>query len=111
MQWYELLTCAGIPTIIGIIFQLWLTKIVTKQSKKTSEDNSLKVGVQALLRNTLLSDGEKFLARGWIDMAHKQNYENIFQAYHNLGKNGVMSEMYKEVMALPTTKIAKKKPE
>ena len=33
----------------------------------------------------------------------KDNFDNLYQQYHALGKNGVMDSFHEEVMELPTT--------
>lgn len=103
MTWYEWLCVFSVPSIMFFMFQFLWTKVVAKYSKKTSEDETLKLGVQALLRNELMHSYKLFIAQGWIDIYEKQNFDNMYQRYHNLGKNGVMNSMHDEIMALPTT--------
>ena len=32
----------------------------------------------------------------------RENFENMYQRYHNLGANGVMDDYYKKFMEIPT---------
>lgn len=103
MQWYEWLCVFGVPSIIFFIFQFIWNRLATKYSKSKVTDETLRLGVQALLRNELMHSYKVFIAQGWIDIYDKQNFDNMYQRYHNLGKNGVMDSMHDEIMALPTT--------
>ena len=57
--------------------------------------------IQALCRDRLKQGHRYFTERGYASYDDKTNYENLYIAYHGLGKNGVMTQCYNEVMALP----------
>lgn len=65
---------------------------------------AVQLGVQALLRDRLIHEYNKALDRGYAPIYAKENFENMWLQYHNLGKNGVMDEIHKEYMAFPTEK-------
>ena len=95
---------AVIASIIAFLFQVIFNK-ATKESKeyKRYEENS-RLALQALLRTELRRYGKIYLNQGWVDDADKDDYNNLYERYHNLGKNGVMDDMYNKVMRLPTTR-------
>lgn len=105
----EICAIVGIPSIISFIIQTIITKIQEKRNAKKDNDSCLKKGVQALLRNNLLNQHDTYIKKGYISIADKENYDNMYKCYHDLGKNGVMDNCYKEIMSLPTEKIIKKK--
>jgi hypothetical protein len=58
-------------------------------------------GLQALLRSSMLDAYDKFTRLGGCTVTDKQNFDNMYQCYHSLGINGVMSAIYDKVMAMP----------
>ncbi len=65
-------------------------------------DRSQRKAIQAILRDRLYSLSNKYLAKGWVNKEEIENFENIYQQYHNLGKNGVMDARRDKVLDLPT---------
>lgn len=94
-------------SILFFCFQLTVDKIKTKKNKDTKEDQSLKAGVQALLMVNLETKHDSMVKKGYATYREKELYEKQYNAYHNLGKNGVMTTAYEEVMALPLNKPIK----
>ena len=82
-------------------------KIEETNSKLTEQKESIKVlkaGEQASLRNDLLVLHEKCVEKKFATIPEKDNFENMYQSYHALGKNGVMNNNREEMMKLPTEK-------
>lgn len=107
MTFVEICGIIGIPSIISFLFQLIFNKIAENKRAKKDENSTLRLGVQALLRDRLLDKYEYYMKRGWISVNDKENFENMYKRYHELGKNGVMDKCYTEIMALPTEKVVK----
>lgn len=59
-------------------------------------------GVQALLRDRLYDKYEKYSDLGYAPIRARENFENMWTQYHNLGKNGVMDDIHEKFMKLPT---------
>lgn len=115
MQWYDILMLLGIPSIICVIFSGVWTSILQKftnarkaaddKEKKRDEDISLlKEANQAQLQNQLYDMGDRLVKRKWASLLEKQCYEKMYNSYHKLGQNGVMTDLYLAVMDLPTSK-------
>lgn len=60
------------------------------------------LGVQALLRDRLIHDYNKYMSLGYAPIYAKENFENMWKQYHNLGVNGVMDETHESFKRLPT---------
>lgn len=60
------------------------------------------LGVQALLRNQMIHEYNKWIEKGYAPIYAKENFENMWTQYHNLGANGVMDEIHVTFMHLPT---------
>ena len=71
-----------------------------KAWKKRSDN--LEDGMRALLRNSIISNYHKYTDLGSCPIYAKENVEAMYNAYHNLGGNGVGTRMYENIMALPT---------
>lgn len=57
--------------------------------------------IQALLRAQMISEYNKAKDRGYAPIYAKQNFENMWDKYHNLGVNGVMDSIHEAYLALP----------
>lgn len=91
-------------SIIFFIFQVVVAKINDKRKSSQVEDRSNKDALQAILMIMLEDRHDKFCERGWATLREKTLYDKMYNSYHNLGQNGVMTEAHKEVMKLPSSK-------
>lgn len=97
--------------IITLIYKIF--KFIEQQKRQDTEIEKLKVerhdyesvkdGMLSLLRAELIRSGEKYIEQKWIPIYAKDAYENLYKAYHNLGGNGTMTQLYENVMKLPTS--------
>ena len=58
-------------------------------------------GTQALLRDRLLQGYHFFKRRGVVSYGEARNYENMYEAYHTLGKNGIMDVVFEQFKKIP----------
>ena len=58
-------------------------------------------GTQALLRDRLLQGYHYFKKRGMVTYGEARNYENMYEAYHALGKNGIMDIIFEKFKLIP----------
>ena len=84
--------------ILVSAFKYVLTKI--KANDKKTE--SVQLGIQALLRDRLYYTYMKYSEKGYAPIYARENFENMYKQYHVLGANGVMDDIYKKFMQLPT---------
>ena len=61
----------------------------------------LKAGVQASNRADLQVLVDKAEDQKWLSQYDKHRFYQLYQAYHNLGKNGVMDAYKEKILALP----------
>ena len=61
----------------------------------------MRKGIQALLRAQLISDWNNYSEKGYAPIYARENFENVYTQYHNLGANGVMDDIRSKFMALP----------
>lgn len=104
MSTYQLLCLFGIPSILTLIFTTAIGVVYTKIKQQKTETDAIKLGIQALLRAQLVSDFNKYSAKGYAPIYARDNFENVWQQYHSLGANGVMDDIHEKFLSLPTEK-------
>lgn len=62
---------------------------------------ALEKGVQALLRAQMINDWNKYSDKGSAPIYARQSFENLWEQYEKLGKNGVMEDLRQKFLALP----------
>lgn len=72
---------------------------------------SIQNGMLSLLRAELIRSGEKYIEQGWIPYYAREAYEKAYKAYHGLGGNGSMTQLFEAVMKLPTVRPKNRKGE
>ena len=80
------------PIVLGYI--VW----VLKEQKKDRKNNS--TGTMLLLRRNLIEDHDKYVALGKISRHAYENYLDMYNAYHALGGNGMVTKMLEEINEL-----------
>lgn len=64
---------------------------------------ALKNGVQCLLRSEIIRSYDKYHERESMPLYAKEASTRAYKAYHALGGNDVATELYHEMLELPTT--------
>lgn len=93
INWTSLMTTISISLLMSVI-----GFILGKIRRSNDELKSLKHGLQALLRDRMLSLYYQARTEGHATIESKSNFENLYQNYHGLGLNGVMDQIYEEYM-------------
>lgn len=76
-----------------------------KQNKaRKSEQNAVKLGIQALLRNGIIEQYNKYMDKKYIPIYAMDNVEAMYKQYHALGGNGTITELYEDLKQLPHRK-------
>jgi type II secretory pathway pseudopilin PulG len=91
--------------IFGIVagVLVWLYRSVANSVKQEKqEQEAIKAGLQALLRAQMVNDFNKYSEQGYAPLYAKDNFENCWKQYERLGGNGVMHDVHKRFMELPT---------
>ena len=87
-----------IPTILGSLIGFLSTKL----KKNKEKDMAIETGVQALLRNEIIRRYREFGSKGEISILDKENLEEMFVQYKNLGGNGTVKKMMDDLLNLKT---------
>ncbi len=65
---------------------------------------AFKLGLQAILRNEIIWQYNKYMENGYIPIYAMDNVEAMYKQYHALGGNGTITDLYLELKELPHRK-------
>lgn len=91
----DILKLFGVPAVM-------LTAVIAGAKYMMTQIKGVRRGVQALLRAEMIDMYNHYLDKGHAPIYARENFENLWQQYHALGANGVMDDIKKRFMALPT---------
>lgn len=83
----------ALPILLGYI--VWLLK----KQKQDRDANSK--GTMLLLRVQLIEYHEEWIQRGYVTKHGIENFLEMYNAYHALGGNGMVTHLLEEVNELP----------
>lgn len=86
----------ALPILLGYI--VWLLK----RQKKDRDANSK--GTMLLLRVKLIEYHDKYMALGKIPSYAYENFADMYESYHELGGNGMVTHMYEDIKKLEIKK-------
>ena len=96
IQWLFAAICA---------FLAWGHKTIATQLKEEKKKNdAIAEGVQALLRDSIVTAYNKYSSKGFCPIYAKESIKKVYQAYHDLGGNDVATGLYTEVLEMPPEK-------
>ena len=75
--------------------------LISRMKHNDERTEAVCYGVQALLRDRLYQSYDYYMGKGYAPIHAKENFENMYRQYHNLGLNGVMDKHYIDFMKLP----------
>ena len=82
----------ALPVVLGYI--VWLL-----QNQKKDRDANTR-GTMLLLRVQLIEYHDKYMKLGEIPSYAYENFEEMYEAYHKLGGNGMITKMKEEIEEL-----------
>ena len=80
----------------AIITLLW-----TMLRAKKRENDALKEGMQALLRDRIIQAYNYYSDKGWIPIYAMESIEACYKSYEELGENGVIDNLMRQLRELP----------
>lgn len=92
MQTYTI----ALPILLGYI--VWMLK----QQKRDRNANSQ--GTMLLLRAQLIEYHDKYMCLGYIPSYVFDSFCEMYESYHELGGNGMITRMFEEIKQLPIRK-------
>lgn len=76
-----------------------------KQDKiRKIEQEAIKTGIQALLRDRIIDQYNKYMEKKYIPIYAMENVEAMYNQYKALDGNGTVKELYEQLQELPHRK-------
>jgi len=94
-----------IEWVFGLLIAVltWVVKRTTTRVKNEQAQNeAMRDGMRALLMRQIQQDCEAVIAAGTASVETKTSIEQMYQAYHRLGGNGIITNLRDQMMCLPT---------
>lgn len=90
-----------VQTIINIIAGAIISYLFALYRAKKKENNALKAGLQALLRDRIIQAYNHYVQdRGWIPIYAKESIDACYKSYEALGDNGVIDNLMQQINEL-----------
>lgn len=91
-----------IQTIINIIAGAVISYIFALYRAKKRENDALRAGVQALLRDRIIQAYNHYVCeQGWVPIYAKESIDACYKSYEALGDNGVIDSLMEQLNELP----------
>lgn len=96
-HWLEWLFTAVLATLS------WAFKSMRDQlAEERKKNEAIAEGVQSLLRESIVTNYNRYLERGYCPIYAKESVKRAYKAYHDgLGGNDVASELYRKLLEMP----------
>ena len=95
--WLEVLFGAAL-SLLGLAYRTLSSRF--KQYMK--EQDAVKLGIQALLRDRIIQTYNHYSAKGYCPIYGMENAEAMYTQYHALGGNGAITKLLEVLRELPT---------
>lgn len=78
--------------------------LASKLKAEEKKNDCIAIGVQCLLRQTILDTYYRYSTEGYCPVTVKQSLSMMYEAYSGLGGNDVATALYHDLLELPTEK-------
>lgn len=87
--------------LISFILSLLYAYITKKQKLIAAKNDAIAEGVKSLLRESIVSNYNKYQERGYCPIYAKESIKKVYEAYHDLGGNDVATKLYHTLLDMP----------
>lgn len=74
------------------------------RDKRDKESRMIRNGITAVLRDRIVQAYMYYENIGYLPLKERENIYMMYVAYHDLGGNGLVTQLYNELNELPCTK-------
>lgn len=96
MEYIMNIISVALPIILSALMSYVV--FLLKEQKKDRDANAK--GTMLLLRVQLIEYHDKYVEEGEIPSYAYDNFDEMYEAYHALGGNGMITKMYNEIQEL-----------
>lgn len=93
----------GFGLILAMVALIWRTV-----RRRMKEQDSIRHGLQALLRNEIIDKYNHYMEKGYCPIYAMDNLESMYREYVALDGNGTVPHLMEELKELPTQRSEKK---
>lgn len=92
---------AALSSVINVVSGGVITLLITMYRQKKKQNDALKAGLQALLRDRIIQAYNHYVQnRGWIPIYAKESIDACYRSYEALGDNGVIDNLMQQINEL-----------
>ena len=77
------------------------TDRIESQKKQEAKEQAISDGLQALLRESIVSAYNKYTDRGYCPIYAKESIKKAYKSYAALGGNDVATGLYRKILDMP----------
>lgn len=93
---------SAVNTCVNMLTGAVITFLATMYRQKKKENDALKAGVQALLRDRIIQAYNHYVTeKKWIPIYAKDSINACYKSYEALGENGVINDLMAQINDLP----------
>lgn len=99
---------AAVSTVVGSAVSAVIASLIARKKSKKATDEvttaryiAIENGLQSILRAEIIRQHDKHTERRYCPLYAKEAMVKVYDAYHALGGNGMMTRFYNEIIALP----------
>lgn len=89
-----------VPSLFGLAF----TGLTAWVARTWKSNKAVKKGVEALLADRLIQLHNYYYDKGYCPTYARNSAEAMYNAYHNLGGNGTITDIYEGIKDMPLLK-------
>lgn len=86
--------------LLAAVLGLGYRSVSAKLKKEQARNVAIADGVQALLRESIVSNYNKYLDKGFCPIYAKESIKRVYAAYHALGGNDVAAKLYDKLLSM-----------
>lgn len=94
-SWVEWFFAAAV-SILAFLYRNIAARLQAEQKK----NEAITDGVQSLLRESIVSNYNKYTEKGFCPIYAKESIKKVYAAYHNLGGNDVAAQLYQKILIM-----------
>lgn len=98
-NWLEWLFAAAV-SVLAYLYR----NISARLEEERRKNEAIAAGVQSLLRESIVSNYNKYSEKGFCPIYAKESTKKLYAAYHGLGGNDVATELYNKILRMPEDK-------
>ena len=92
---------AALSSVINVVSGGVITLLITMYRQKKKQNDALKAGLQALLRERIIQAYNHYVQdEGWIPIYAKESIDACYKSYEALGDNGVIDNLMQQINEL-----------